>query len=139
MPHEHSYPVLPKDIVHNIFLLADFCIDTRLALQISPKQVKPAARCVYKTISKRRRHVRLDNCSRFHKVVLFHAKKSGWRTFTLEGFVMHLPGFPWRPHVYKLGHTSSQVADHLSDFTGDNQYGFTGEDLLTTTLMAFSR
>lgn len=87
MPHEHC-PVLPKDIVHNIFLLADFCIDTRLALQISPKQVQPAARCVHKVFRRRLYHHRLNKQKRRHDspVVLYSASKVH---FTLEVFLLH--------------------------------------------------
>lgn len=81
-------PVLPQDIQHIIFRLADFCIDTRLALQISPTNVKPAARCVHKVFRRRLYHHRLNKQKRRHSnpVVLYSAKKVN---FTLEVFLLN--------------------------------------------------
>jgi hypothetical protein len=91
MPHLQScpaLPILPKDIQQINFGLADFCIDTRWALHISPRKVKSAARCVYKTNRRRLYHQRLSKQRRRHNspVVLYYAKQSN---FFLEVFLLY--------------------------------------------------
>lgn len=81
-------PTLPKDIQYTIFKLADFCIDTRLALHISPGKVKPAARSIYKIIRRQMYHQRLTKQRRRDNspVVLYHAEQSN---FTMEVFLLY--------------------------------------------------
>lgn len=91
MPHSQScpaLPILPKEIQQVIFGLADFCIDTRFALHISPGKVKPAARCVYKVFKRRLYYHRLNKQKGRHNrpVVLYFANKVN---FTLEVFLLH--------------------------------------------------